>query len=334
MSNEPLPTALHGVISPPLWEAIRGLDLPEEFLSDLREFPDEAADGLLDMAEYLAHSDRPDTSRRLLEAVSAHPPTRESGQYAAFSLFERFREEGDTVRADTLAWTLADDPALTPGPAHMLGELFEETGDLERALRCFNIACRDALARPAEDLEPHNMLDTMVLQGRARVRQRSGLPEDAHDRVSRTTPVGLPGPLDTLGGPDDEDLDDDAPLRIEGVRPAYSRDHLSRARELGLIDADTSDTEHYTNAERELREVRRTRPDVLLSTVLVDADEIAAFARRHPDLTGTDLMEAWTEQALPADSASPSPWPPGRNEPCWCGSTRKYKKCCGTPTLP
>ncbi|GAA1637137.1 SEC-C metal-binding domain-containing protein [Actinoplanes couchii] len=24
-------------------------------------------------------------------------------------------------------------------------------------------------------------------------------------------------------------------------------------------------------------------------------------------------------------------WPPGRNEPCWCGSARKYKKCCGAP---
>lgn len=22
-------------------------------------------------------------------------------------------------------------------------------------------------------------------------------------------------------------------------------------------------------------------------------------------------------------------WPPGRNESCWCGSARKYKKCCG-----
>jgi len=22
-------------------------------------------------------------------------------------------------------------------------------------------------------------------------------------------------------------------------------------------------------------------------------------------------------------------WPPGRNAPCWCGSRRKYKKCCG-----
>jgi tetratricopeptide (TPR) repeat protein len=22
-------------------------------------------------------------------------------------------------------------------------------------------------------------------------------------------------------------------------------------------------------------------------------------------------------------------WPPGRNDPCWCGSGKKYKKCCG-----
>jgi tetratricopeptide (TPR) repeat protein len=22
------------------------------------------------------------------------------------------------------------------------------------------------------------------------------------------------------------------------------------------------------------------------------------------------------------------PWPPGRNQPCWCGSEKKYKKCC------
>jgi tetratricopeptide (TPR) repeat protein len=26
-------------------------------------------------------------------------------------------------------------------------------------------------------------------------------------------------------------------------------------------------------------------------------------------------------------------WPPGRNEPCWCGSGRKYKKCCAAPSL-
>jgi hypothetical protein len=25
-------------------------------------------------------------------------------------------------------------------------------------------------------------------------------------------------------------------------------------------------------------------------------------------------------------------WPPGRNQPCWCGSGLKYKRCCATVT--
>ncbi|GAA0972953.1 hypothetical protein GCM10009555_026980 [Acrocarpospora macrocephala] len=32
-----------------------------------------------------------------------------------------------------------------------------------------------------------------------------------------------------------------------------------------------------------------------------------------------------------ADPAGDIAWPPGRNDPCWCGSGRKYKKCCGSP---
>lgn len=27
-----------------------------------------------------------------------------------------------------------------------------------------------------------------------------------------------------------------------------------------------------------------------------------------------------------------TPWPPDRNDPCWCGSGRKYKKCCAAPS--
>lgn len=27
------------------------------------------------------------------------------------------------------------------------------------------------------------------------------------------------------------------------------------------------------------------------------------------------------------------PWPPGRNQQCWCGSGRKYKKCCGATSF-
>ncbi|GAB1817461.1 SEC-C domain-containing protein [Herbidospora sp. RD11066] len=32
-----------------------------------------------------------------------------------------------------------------------------------------------------------------------------------------------------------------------------------------------------------------------------------------------------------ADPEDDIAWPPGRNDSCWCGSERKYKKCCGSP---
>ena len=34
---------------------------------------------------------------------------------------------------------------------------------------------------------------------------------------------------------------------------------------------------------------------------------------------------------LSRDPSRIVPWPRGRNEPCWCGSGRKYKKCCAAP---
>ncbi|WP_232835980.1 SEC-C domain-containing protein [Actinocorallia populi] len=56
----------------------------------------------------------------------------------------------------------------------------------------------------------------------------------------------------------------------------------------------------------------------------------------HP---GTDRLEI--ERRMRADLSAriitPEgelvPWPPERNDPCWCGSGAKYKKCCGRPTL-
>jgi uncharacterized protein YecA (UPF0149 family) len=26
-------------------------------------------------------------------------------------------------------------------------------------------------------------------------------------------------------------------------------------------------------------------------------------------------------------------WPPTRNQPCWCGTGRKYQECCGHPDV-
>ncbi len=48
--------------------------------------------------------------------------------------------------------------------------------------------------------------------------------------------------------------------------------------------------------------------------------------------TGADprlaaVMTAFTEHAG-AGYQHPAPWPPGRRDPCWCGSKKRYHRCC------
>lgn len=72
-----------------------------------------------------------------------------------------------------------------------------------------------------------------------------------------------------------------------------------------------------------------TRHPVL---VPLDLDELAGLS----DAAGLDVADWRTRAALAARLAEAGqglPWPPGRNEPCWCGSGRKYKKCCDTVPL-
>jgi uncharacterized protein YecA (UPF0149 family) len=52
--------------------------------------------------------------------------------------------------------------------------------------------------------------------------------------------------------------------------------------------------------------------------------------------TGADPLDELTRRACAEeiiDEGGTIPWPPPRNSPCWCGSTQKYKKCCGRPNL-
>lgn len=55
-------------------------------------------------------------------------------------------------------------------------------------------------------------------------------------------------------------------------------------------------------------------------------DEYAAWCAEH-DEDPDEARAAYAANRM-QDGAT-IPWPPGRNEPCWCGSGRKYKKCCG-----
>lgn len=61
-------------------------------------------------------------------------------------------------------------------------------------------------------------------------------------------------------------------------------------------------------------------------------DQYTTWCEEH----GEDPEEARAAYAAETFAAGEAiAWPPGRNEPCWCGSGRKYKKCCAdAPTRP
>lgn len=101
----------------------------------------------------------------------------------------------------------------------------------------------------------------------------------------------------------------------------------ARERYQTLRDLPADHTEYSRSIEGSLRTMARGHAGKL---------HIAPFR--------IDDLEAFcTERELDADSAPTRahaaaellrtggaiPWPPGRNERCWCGSGRKYKQCCG-----
>jgi hypothetical protein len=71
-------------------------------------------------------------------------------------------------------------------------------------------------------------------------------------------------------------------------------------------------------------------PGDSILVVPLDVPGMLAYAAA----TGKDPVRRQTRldygDSLPANHRE-VPWPPERNAPCWCGSTRKYKKCCGAP---
>jgi hypothetical protein len=72
-----------------------------------------------------------------------------------------------------------------------------------------------------------------------------------------------------------------------------------------------------------------------LSVVPVRADEFRPWvAENAPEEPDPSQLRAQYAADVARDSSRTVTWPPGRNDPCWCGSGRKYKKCCGAPGVP
>ena len=64
-----------------------------------------------------------------------------------------------------------------------------------------------------------------------------------------------------------------------------------------------------------------------LALTPITIDSYLAWCTEHDeDPEQSDTRANYATELLEHDTMRP--WPPERNQPCWCGSNRKYKKCC------
>ncbi|MET8877702.1 SEC-C domain-containing protein [Nocardia sp. NPDC004604] len=196
--------------------------------------------------------------------------------------------------------------------------MFEERGEFDAALRWLEAGLARQLALADDTSEPYLGLQQLAM-ARGRIRDALGLPEDSIDRAAEE---GKQQWLDQIIGGRSGAAHPSATSVLYWPESEFA---AALKRWPTLRDKYETYDEHRKLVERTLRDLPSVAR-IAVATVagLIDyAESIDA----DPALAHTRAEYA----AELAETGYVLVWPPGRNEPCWCGSGRKYKKCCGRP---
>ena len=229
-------------------------------------------------------------------------------------------EYGHAGDPDTaLAW-------LTPGLA-----LAIDTGDPDRLVAQLSDLRREQLAaldRPHDDLEAR--ADAFLAQPRP---ERPGwsfqaLGEVLAARDATPSTALAPTTIVPAGPPS-------ATAAIAHAVAWFPNDEFPAALQRWPHLGDDWDTREHTaycqRLERHLRDLAEHTegPTWIVPIHIAGLQRWCTREQRDPATADTRAKYA-AEQAR-TDPAALITWPPERNQPCWCHSGRKYKKCCAHP---
>lgn len=181
--------------------------------------------------------------------------------------------------------------------------------DPERVVDQMSDARRASLRRLGRELD---RLEREVEAFRARAAAREQERMSEFRAVAKQAGITVRGQLTTIAWLTETDYD------------------IARDRWPGWVDGlnhDEQFDQRRARMEWRLRE-RRADGDGPFVVVTIDLDRYAAWCEELGHEPANRRSRATFVQREREQRAGRR-WPPGRNEPCWCGSARKYKRCCG-----
>jgi tetratricopeptide (TPR) repeat protein len=224
------------------------------------------------------------------------------------------------IAREMLGWYLLKDGSTLEGEAEFAAARAEWPDDVETVV---------TLAHARSDAGLQDASLAAFDEAVALAKRRGFSKELDHARVERRAErehVGLPlDEDDRLAPPPRPFVDQKIVWTLAWFAPDQRAAALARWPTLGEDFADA--TAYNRRLEGHLRVMHR-ETGRLPSVARLDVEEFAEWAGREgydPDTGGARSLYA----AELARSGRAVPWPPGRNDPCWCRSGRKYKRCCG-----
>jgi hypothetical protein len=315
----------------------RAREYAEALERDVAAYPDEREEILLEAAGQWALAGENQRALGIYDDLVA-TASREDAQWATASKMDVLAKLGRQEDAEAEIAHLKQSHVQAV-PASMVAEFLEHQGLLEEALTWFNIACRDFLTDEDEEITETTLITLITLitrpelQGRARVRKALGLAPDALDQQVDQEHAELDWTLNRAA----EHFGASSTARQPANAGSFFvRNDVKRAFAEGLVHVDDPEDDdvasYFHRVEKGWRATISQYGTAGLQILPTTVDELLKYGAEHgrdprDQQTRTDHLQESIREGTPTLS-----WPPERNAPCWCGSGRKYKKCCGSPS--